>query len=81
MAKRLQEIIKTKSGKEVYLTSTELKILEELMKGLFNYEVAENLSVSVRTIENHRHSMMKKLESRNAIELTITAIKLGIVKI
>ena len=81
MAIKPKEIIKTKSGKKVYLTRMELKILKELMKGLFNYEIAESLSLSVRTVENHRCRMMKKLECRNSIELAKTAIKFGIVKV
>ena len=76
-----KEIIKTKSGKKVYLTYKELQILKEIMKGLFSHEVAENLSLAVRTVENHRHRIMKKLECRNTVELTKTAIKLGIVKV
>ena len=81
MDRIIREIIKTKSGKEVYLTRTELKILKEVGKGLFSHEIAKNLILSVRTVENHRQRMMKKLECRNVVELTITAIKLGIVKV
>ena len=81
MAIKPKEIIKTKSGRKTYLTDKEFEILKELMKGLFNNEVADNLSLSIRTVENHRFKITQKLECRNAIELTKLAIKLGIVKV
>lgn len=51
------------------LTSREFQIMDLVIQGLTTTEISERLSVSSRTIENHRYSLMKKLEVRNTAEL------------
>ena len=52
------------------LSKTELKIIQVIMQGKSNNEIAKMLKRSVRTIEDHRSHIMKKLGAKNLIELT-----------
>lgn len=58
------------------LTRTERKILESLMQGLPNKQIALKMNRSVRTVEDHRANIMRKLEADNLIELTQKALNL-----
>ena len=49
----------------VSLTNRELEILELLLKGYSNKEVADTLSISHHTVSTHRKNRMKKTKSRN----------------
>ncbi len=64
------------------LTKVETKIVKLLVgKAMSNKEVADELGRSVRTIENHRHRLMNKLKTKNAIELTKKIINMGLAKL
>ncbi|TGK18973.1 DNA-binding response regulator [Leptospira fluminis] len=52
------------------LTQRETEILKFLSKGKLNREIAEELNLSVRTVESHRTSIFKKLEINNMVELS-----------
>jgi DNA-binding NarL/FixJ family response regulator len=43
------------------LTPTEIKILYEVKNGFTSNEIANKLNVSIKTIENHRSNIVKKL--------------------
>jgi PAS domain S-box-containing protein len=60
------------------LTSAENKILELVMQGKSNKEIAFQLKRSIRTIEDHRAHIMQKLGANNLVELTRKAIDSGI---
>lgn len=62
---------------EKSLTKTEIEILKQVGSGKSNKEVAFNLKRSVRTIENHRHRLMRKLNVSNTAELVNKAISMG----
>jgi DNA-binding NarL/FixJ family response regulator len=51
------------------LSKQEKAILQFIMAGSSSRQIAEKMNLSVRTIENHRASMMKRLGARNAVEL------------
>lgn len=51
------------------LTKREKEILNLLAEGKMNREIAEELELSVRTVETHRASIFKKLETDTIIEL------------
>ena len=61
--------------KEFHLTKKELKILELILEGKTNVEIAEELNNSKRTVETHRFNFMKKMNVKNLIELSDTAKK------
>lgn len=61
------------------LTLREMEVLQAIAKGFNTREIAELLHVSNNTIETHRKSLMSKLEARNAVDLVLKAINLGII--
>lgn len=52
------------------LTKREKQILEFILNGKGNNDIAEALKISRRTVEVHRFNLMKKLNVKNLIELT-----------
>ena len=64
------------------LTKMETKIAKLVVgKAMSNKEVADELGKSVRTVENQRHSLMRKLKIKNAVELTKKVINMGLAKL
>jgi PAS domain S-box-containing protein len=61
------------------LTETEIKVLKSIVKGMSNKEIARLFHRSVRTIENHRAHIMKKLSVDSSVELIRRAVALGLV--
>jgi len=60
------------------LTKSELVILFHIADGLSNSEIAHRLSRSVRTIEDHRSNLMRKLEVDNIVDLIKKTIDIGL---
>ncbi|HXA01576.1 MAG TPA: response regulator transcription factor [Cytophagaceae bacterium] len=61
------------------LTRRENGILKLIVQGRSNREIADSLSISIRTIEVHRSNMMKKLKVKNAVELVKFAMENNLV--
>lgn len=59
------------------LTKKETEILEFILNGFTNLEIADKLGKSKRTIETHRFNLMKKLDVKNLVELSKKAQELG----
>jgi DNA-binding NarL/FixJ family response regulator len=53
------------------LSSRELEIAKLAVNGLSNKEIARKLSLAVSTIEQHLHSVYRKLEIRGRTELRV----------
>jgi DNA-binding NarL/FixJ family response regulator len=62
------------------LTSRERGVLQLIAEGKTNRSAAEFLSVSPKTVEKHRASLMQKLGLRNATEMTLTAMEIGMIE-
>ena len=60
------------------LTRREKEILGMLANGRTSKEIAGDLFISVKTVENHRFQLMKKLDIHNVAELTKFAIRHGL---
>ena len=56
-------------GADSKLTKRELEIATMIRDGLQNKEIAGKLCLSVRTVENHRRSLYRKLGVGNSAEL------------
>ena len=52
------------------LTPRELEVADHLSRGLTAAEVADELGISVKTVEAHRGNVYRKLNVRNVAELT-----------
>lgn len=61
------------------LTSREREILKLIAEGYKNKEIAEELCISVKTVEKHRSNIMEKLNLHNVQALTAFAIEKGLV--
>lgn len=57
------------------LTDRELEVLREICAELTNKEIAEKLSISVRTVDAHRRNLLQKTGARNTAGLVKYAIK------
>ncbi len=51
------------------LTLREREVLDHLVRGALNKQIADTLGVSMRTIEVHRARVFEKMGVRNAVEL------------
>ncbi|MFN6947017.1 MAG: response regulator [Cytophagaceae bacterium] len=60
---------------ESSLTKRERNILKRIVKGENNKDIAEELDISIRTIETHRWNIMKKLKVKNAVEMVRKAME------
>jgi two-component system NarL family response regulator len=70
---------KTTDGNET-LTGREQTILLELAQGRSNREVAEELDISVRTVETHRKNIKRKLGISSTAGLTRYAMEHGVLQ-
>jgi DNA-binding NarL/FixJ family response regulator len=61
------------------LSNREREVLKLIAQGRSNREIAETLFVSVRTVESHRASLLKKLNQKNTASLVKVAIEKGYV--
>lgn len=61
------------------LTTREREVLKMVSEGKSNNEIAALLSISVRTVENHRANIMKKLKMKKTADLVRYAVKEGLV--
>ncbi|MFO7461167.1 MAG: response regulator transcription factor [Desulfatiglandales bacterium] len=63
------------------LTVREREVLQSIAEGKSTKEIADSLNLSVKTIETHRRNIMEKLNIRSTAELTVYAIREGIISI
>ena len=61
------------------LTSREREILKLVGEGYKNREIADDLCISLKTVEKHRENLMKKLDLHTTSALTSYAIEKGLV--
>ncbi|NJM93760.1 MAG: response regulator transcription factor [Cytophagales bacterium] len=62
------------------LTTREVEILELVSQGLSNKVIADQLFISIRTVETHRLNMIKKMGVNNTTELVKKALEAGVIK-
>jgi DNA-binding NarL/FixJ family response regulator len=69
------------NGLQIALTRREKQVLELICKELNNAEIADQLYLSVRTVEGHRNNLIIKTNCRNTAGLVLFAIKFGLFEI
>jgi DNA-binding NarL/FixJ family response regulator len=62
------------------MSDRECQILREVASGHSNREIAERLSLSRRTVENHRYRILKKLNLESTSQLITFAFKNGLME-
>jgi DNA-binding NarL/FixJ family response regulator len=66
-------------GKPCKLTTRELEVLQHIVAGRSNKEIAGVLDVSVNTVSVHRANIMEAIGIHNTAELVVYAIRNGLV--
>jgi DNA-binding NarL/FixJ family response regulator len=61
------------------LTMKEIEIVKLIAKGMSSKEIADKLFISHRTVETHRHNILKKLDMSNSAQLSSWAKDKGYV--
>ena len=61
------------------LTDREREVLTLMVRGHKNAQIAEQLKIKSKTVESHRTNLMKKLGLKTLPELTMYAMKTGII--
>lgn len=64
----------------VALTAREREVLRLIAQGLKNREIAETLSIAIKTVETHRTKIMQKLDLHNSAELATYAMRRGLIE-
>lgn len=91
VAKRLTEVLRSETSMPAQqqaptpasldvLTNREREVLALVARGLLNKEIGGQLGISVRTVEAHRDSLVRKLGIRSAAGLTRFAMEQGLLK-
>ena len=68
---------KTKS--KITLSDREKEVLDLICKGQSNNEIADELNISVYTVDQHRRNLLLKTDAKNTAQLVMTAFKEGLV--
>ena len=64
----------------IRLTSRETEVLQLIAEGKANKQTADELNISIKTVEKHRQTLMKKLEIHDTAGLTRYAIATGVIE-
>ncbi len=56
------------------LTSREAQVLERIVAGRLNKQIADDLAISIKTVEAHRANIMEKLNARTVADLLKIAL-------
>ncbi len=64
-------------GSQMNLSAREMEIIDLVASGLTNQEIAERLTISKRTVDNHVSNMFTKTGSKNRVALLNWAMDHG----
>ncbi len=70
---------KSKNAQE--LSNREIQIIKLLTEGFRYKEIADQLNISIRTVESHKNNILAKLELNSVVDLVRFAIKNKIISI
>ncbi|WP_446721267.1 response regulator [Luteococcus sp. H101] len=75
--RRMATVAQQRNEATPQLTAREIDVLRRVAKGMAYREIAEELFVSHRTVQNHVQNVLRKLQLHNRVELTLYAIEQG----
>jgi DNA-binding NarL/FixJ family response regulator len=78
---QLQRAETLKGERDPALTARELEILQHIVAGKSNKEIASELDLSVNTVSVHRANIMDRLGIHKTAELVVYAIRNGLVNL
>lgn len=64
----------------ILITPRELGIIEDMANGLSSKEIGEKLGIAPKTVEVHRHNILKKTEYKNTVHLIASFLRRGLIK-
>jgi DNA-binding NarL/FixJ family response regulator len=72
-----EQIIKEKQN---WITPHELRIVEMMADGWSSKEIADKMGNALKTIEVHRHNILKKTKCKNTAHLVATFFRQNLIK-
>jgi DNA-binding NarL/FixJ family response regulator len=78
---QLQRTETLKGERDTALTTRELEVLQHIVAGKSNKEIASELDLSVNTVSVHRANIMDRLGIHKTAELVVYAIRNGLVNL
>lgn len=72
--------LRDQSTTNIILTRREKEVLELIAEGMTNNEIAQQLFISVTTVDTHRKNLLAKFEAKNVASLIRTAVKCQFIK-
>lgn len=72
---QVQKVEKATESRKTLLSKKEREVLRLLVEGMSSRQIADQLDLSVRTVDNHRANMMRRLQVHNAAELVKLALE------
>lgn len=83
--RKVKSILEQNTSPDSYkgkpLTKAEMRVLKLVVAGKVNKETARLLRRSIRTIEEHRSHINRKLDVHNVAELVKRAIRMGLIEL
>ncbi len=70
-----------KENRQKNLSMREMEIFKLFAEGISNRTIADNLFISVRTVETHKTNIMKKIGLKTTVDLVKFAIKNNIIEL
>ena len=61
------------------LSERELSVARQVVQGRINVEIAQDMSIALRTVKHHRQRVMEKLQVQTVVELVRVADEAGVV--
>ncbi|MBI9055240.1 MAG: response regulator transcription factor [Bacteroidales bacterium] len=69
------------NSKNEKLTKREKEVVQLVVDGLTNKEIADKLFISIRTVDSHKNNVMQKLNLKSSVELVKYILKNNIIDI
>jgi DNA-binding NarL/FixJ family response regulator len=78
----VRDLVERRSSEDEFeiLTPRELQVLKLIAEGYTSKEIAQELVISVKTVERHRQNILDKLGMSDRVELTRYAIRRGLIQ-
>lgn len=79
-ADQVRGYLDSETGNGANLTAREREVLRLIAQGFKNREIAQTLTIAVKTVETHRTKIMQKLDLHNSAELAAYAFRRGMIE-
>lgn len=64
----------------IFLSEREFEIIKQMANGNASKEIAAALDISIKTVEVHRHNILKKTKFKNSVQLCVELYRKGLLK-